>query len=232
MGIHFLNVKPVSHCQIIMKYLFLAVFLVSALSASSGQEVQQEEPAKTIVYPNPKSPITKSEKLNNAQRKWRSMNEETTAFVEDAASKAVAVKSQTEVEAETFFTSLQNAVLTQYSNLKVPSWEQLSEGARNTISVITKNVGLGVPYGIVFALFGAILYATFVVVSTGITMKMNLLDLGTEFLRTNMPIFTGGEIEGGDLLSSRMMTETLLPMVYQAFDKFGAVDTAEEETNE
>ena len=130
------------------------------------------------------------------------------------------------------FSSLQNAVLTQYSNLKVPSWEQLSEGARNTISVITKNVGLGVPYGIVFALFGAILYATFVVVSTGITMKMNLLDLGTEFLRTNMPIFTGGEIEGGDLLSSRMMTETLLPMVYQAFDKFGAVDTAEEETNE
>merc|ERR1712128_253842 len=147
MGIHFLNVKLVSHCQSIMKYLLLAVFLVSALAAA-GQEAQ-EEPAKTIVYPNPKSQITKSEKLNNAQRKWRSMNEETTAFVEDAASKAVAVKSQTEVEAETFFTSLQNAVLTQYSNLKVPSWEQLSEGARNTISVITKNVGLGVPYGIV-----------------------------------------------------------------------------------
>jgi hypothetical protein len=86
-----------------MKYLFLAVFLVSALSASSGQEVQQEELAKTIIYPNPKSQLSKSEKLNNAQRKWRSMNEQT-AFVEDAASKAVAVKSQTEVEAETFFT--------------------------------------------------------------------------------------------------------------------------------
>ena len=48
----------------------------------------------------------------------------------------------------------------------------------------------------------------------------------------NVPIFNGGEIEGGDLLSSRMMTETLLPMVYQAFDKFGAVDTVEEETKE
>ena len=47
-----------------------------------------------------------------------------------------------------------------------------------------------------------------------------------------MPNFTGGEIESGDLLSSRMMTETLLPMVYQAFDKFSAVDTAKEETNE
>ena len=78
-----------------MKYLFLAVFLVSALSASSGQEAVQEEPAKTIVYPNPKSQISKSEKLNNAQRKWRSINEQTTAFVEDAASKSVAVKSQT-----------------------------------------------------------------------------------------------------------------------------------------
>ena len=108
----------------------------------------------------------------------------------------------------------------------------MSEGARNTLSVITKNAALGVPYAILLAVFGAILYATFVVVSTGITMKMNLLDLGTEFLRNNMPIFTGGEIEGGDSLSSRMMTETLLPMVYQAFDKFGAIDTAEEETNE
>ena len=85
-----------------MKYLFFAVFLVSALAAF-GQEAQ-EEPAKTIVYPNSKSQISKSEKLNNAQRKWRSMNEQTTAFVEDAASKAVAVKSETEVEAETFFT--------------------------------------------------------------------------------------------------------------------------------
>ena len=104
----------------------------------------------------------------------------------------------------------------------------MSEGARNTISVIDRNVRLATPYAIVFALFGAILYATYVVVSTGITMKMNLLELGTEFLRTNMPIFAGGEIESGDLLSSRMMTETLLPMVYQAFVKFGAVDTAEE----
>ena len=48
----------------------------------------------------------------------------------------------------------------------------------------------------------------------------------------NVPIFNDGEIEGGDLLSSRMMTETLLPMVYQAFDKFGAVDTLEKETKE
>ena len=85
-----------------MKYLFLAVFLVSALAAT-GQEAL-EEPTKTIVYPNPKSQISKSEKLNNAQRKWRSINEQTTAFVEDAGSKSVAVKSQTEVEAETFFT--------------------------------------------------------------------------------------------------------------------------------
>ena len=85
-----------------MKYLFLAVFLVSALAAT-GQEAL-EEPTKTIVYPNPKSQISKSKKLNNAQRKWRSINEQTTAFVEDAASKAVAVNSQTEVEAETFFT--------------------------------------------------------------------------------------------------------------------------------
>ena len=78
------------------------------------------------------------------------------------------------------------------------------------------------------------MYATFLVVSTGITMKMNLLDLGTEFLRTNMPIFdfNPGKIDSEDLLSSRMMTETLLPMVYQAFDKFGAVDTVEEETKE
>ena len=44
----------------------------------------------------------------------------------------------------------------------------------------------------------------------------------------NLPIFNGGRTEGGDRLSSRMMAETLLPMVYQAFDKFGAVDTAEE----
>ena len=87
-----------------MKYLFLAVFLVSALSASSGQDVQQEELPKTIVYPNPNSQLSKSEKLNNAQRKWRSINEQTTAFDEDTASNAVAVKSQTEVEAETFFT--------------------------------------------------------------------------------------------------------------------------------
>ena len=108
----------------------------------------------------------------------------------------------------------------------------MSEGARNTISVITKNVGNATPYAIIFALFGAVLYATFLVVSTGITMKMNLLDLGTEFLRTNMPIFTGGKIDSEDLLSSRMMTETLLPMVYQAFDKFGAIDAADEETNE
>ena len=85
-----------------MKYLFLAVFLVSALAAT-GQEAL-EEPAKTIVYPNPKSQISKSEKLNNAQRKWRSINEQTTAFVEDSASKSVAVKSETELEAETFFT--------------------------------------------------------------------------------------------------------------------------------
>ena len=85
-----------------MKYLFLAVFFVSALAAT-GQEAL-EEPAKTIVYPNPKSQISKSEKLNNAQRKWRSINEQTTAFVEDAASKSVAVKSETELEAETFFT--------------------------------------------------------------------------------------------------------------------------------
>ena len=111
----------------------------------------------------------------------------------------------------------------------------MSEGARNTISVISRNIADATPYAIVFALFGAIFYATFVVVSTGITMKMNLLDLGTEFLRNNMPLFTGGEIENGDLLSSRMMTllpETVLPMVYQAFDKFAAIDTAEEETNE
>ena len=127
-----------------------------------------------------------------------------------------------------FFSSLQNAV----ANIKVPTWDTLSEGAKNTVSVVSSNIKLATPYAIVFALFGAILYATYVVVSTGITMKMNLLELGTEFLRTNMPIFTGGEIEGGDLLSSRMMTETLLPIVYQAFDKFGAVDTAEEETNE
>jgi len=211
-----------------MKYLFLAVFLVSALSASSGQEVVQEEPAKTIVYPNSKSQISKSEKLNNAQRKWRSINEQTTAFDEDAASKAVASKSPTEVEAETFFTSLQNAI----ANIKVPTWDQMSEGAKNTVSVVSSNIKVATPYAIVFALFGAILYATYVVVSTGITMKMNLLELGTEFLRTNMPIFTGGEIESADLLSSRMMTETLLPMVYQAFDKFGAIDAAEEETNE
>ena len=127
-----------------------------------------------------------------------------------------------------FFSSLQNAV----ANIKVPTWDTLSEGAKNTVSVVSSNIKLATPYAIVFALFGAILYATYVVVSTGITMKMNLLELGTEFLRTNMPIFTGGEIEGGDLLSSRMMTETLLPMVYQAFDKFGAIDTTEEETNE
>ena len=55
--------------------------------------------------------------------------------------------------------------------------------------------------------------------------------MGTEFLRNNLPLFTGDEISP-DLMSSRMMTETLLPMVYQAFDKFGAVDTMEEETNE
>ena len=129
-----------------------------------------------------------------------------------------------------FFSSLQNAV----ANIKVPTWDQLSEGARNTISVITKNVGNATPYAIIFALFGAVLYATFLVVSTGITMKMNLLDLGTEFLRTNMPIFdfNPGKIDSEDLLSSRMMTETLLPMVYQAFDKFGAIDAAEEENNE
>ena len=126
------------------------------------------------------------------------------------------------------FSSLQNAV----ANIKVPTWDQLSEGARNTISVVTKNVGNATPYAIILALFGAVLYATFVIVSTGITMKMNLLDLGTEFLRTNMPIFTGGKIDSEDLLSSRMMTETLLPMVYQAFDKFGAIDAADEETNE
>ena len=49
-----------------------------------------------------------------------------------------------------------------------------------------------------------------------------------------MPIFdfNPGKIDSEDLLSSRMMTETLLPMVYQAFDKFGAIDAAEEETNE
>ena len=80
---------------------------------------------------------------------------------------------------------------------------------------------------LVFAKYGASLYALlaiFVIVSTGI-----------RYLRTNMPIFTGGKIESGDLLSSRMMTllpETVLPMVYQAFDKFAAIDTAEEETNE
>ena len=111
----------------------------------------------------------------------------------------------------------------------------MSETARNTITVISKNMREATPYAIIFVLFGAIFYATFVVVSAGITMKSNLLNMGTEFLRTNMPIFTGGEIENGDLLSSRMMTllpETVLPMVYQAFDKFGAIDTAEEETNE
>ena len=86
----------------------------------------------------------------------------------------------------------------------------MSEGARNTISVIDRNVRLATPYAIVFALFGSILYATFVVVSTEITMKRNLLDLGTEFLRTNMSIFTGGEIESVDLLSSRMMTENCI----------------------
>ena len=127
-----------------------------------------------------------------------------------------------------FFSSLQNAI----ANIKVPTWDQMSEGAKNTVSVVSSNIKVATPYAIVFALFGAILYATYVVVSTGITMKMNLLELGTEFLRTNMPIFTGGEIESADLLSSRMMTETLLPMVYQAFDKFGAIDAAEEETNE
>ena len=111
----------------------------------------------------------------------------------------------------------------------------MSEGARNTISVIDRNVRLATPYAIVVALIAAVFYATFVVVSAGITLKSNLLNLGTEFLRTNMPLFTGGEIENGDLLSSRMMTllpETVLPMVYQAFDKFAAIDTAEEETNE
>ena len=98
----------------------------------------------------------------------------------------------------------------------------MSEEARNTISVRDRNVQTAI--SLVFAKYGASLYALlaiFVIVSTGI-----------RFLRTNMPIFTGGEIESGDLLSSRMMTETLLPMVYQAFDKFGAIDAAEEETNE
>ena len=110
----------------------------------------------------------------------------------------------------------------------------MSEGAKNTVSVVSSNIKVATPYAIVFALFGAILYATYVVVSTGITMKMNLLELGTEFLRTNMPIFdfNPGKIDSEDLLSSRMMTETLLPMVYQAFDKFGAIDAAEDETNE
>jgi hypothetical protein len=170
------------------------------------------------------------QKVNNAQRKWRSINEQTTAFVEDAASKSVAVKSETELEAETFFTSLTSSLQNAVADLKVPTWDQMSETARNTITVISKNMREATPYAIIFVLFGAIFYATFVVVSAGITMKSNLLNMGTEFLRTNMPIFTGGEIENGDLLSSRMMT--LLPMVYQAFDKFGAVDTAEEETNE
>ena len=115
--------------------------------------------------------------------------------------------------------------------MNVPTWNQLSEGARNTISVISKNIQLGTPYAIIFAVFGLILYATFVVTSTAITTKMSLLNMGTEFLRNNLPLFTGDEISP-DLMSSRMMTETLLPMVYQAFDKFGAVDTMEEETNE
>ena len=53
---------------------------------------------------------------------------------------------------------------------------------------------------------------------------MNLWNLGTEFMTKNLPLFMGETV-----MENRMMTDTLIPMVYQALDKFGAIDTSPEE---
>jgi len=207
-----------------MKYLILAiVFFVPLIASENTPNLKP-----TIVYPQKKLPT----------RTWRSIDEEKTEVENlNPENTEVAVKSKAEEEAESFFSSIQTGLASL--GAQIPSWKQLSKSAQNGITTVTKSAqngiatvqrGLGVafPYVLVLSLAALVTYVTFSAVSFAVATKTNLWNMGSNYLRENLPIFS---TEQGDTstFANRMMTDYLAPYIIPLIHNFPQMYEGEED---
>merc|ERR1719507_163292 len=196
-----------------MKYLILAAVFFVPLIAS--ENTQNSKP--TVVYPEKTRPT----------RTWRSISDEKT--VEEnltPENTELAIKSKAEEEAESFFSSIQTGLAT--FGAQIPSWKQLSKSAQNGIATVEKGMKKAFPYIIVLSLAAAVAYITFSAFSVAVATKQNLWNLGTTYLRDNLPIFSTEQGDTGTF-ANRMMTDYLAPYIIPLMENFPQVYEGKED---
>ena len=84
------------------------------------------------------------------------------------------------------------------------------------------------PYIIVLSLAAAVAYITFSAFSVAVATKQNLWNLGTTYLRDNLPIFSTEQGDTGTF-ANRMMTDYLAPYIIPLMENFPQVYEGKED---
>ena len=85
------------------------------------------------------------------------------------------------------------------------------------------------PYVIVLGLAAAAAYITFSTVSVAIATKRKLWNLGTTYLRENLPIFSTDDQGETSAFANRMMTDYLAPYIIPLIENFPQMYEGEED---
>ena len=119
-------------------------------------------------------------------------------------------------------------VASRYFDIKC--FKKLWNTLIQTFDILQVQRGLGVafPYVLVLSLAAMLAYVIFSAVSFAVATKTNLWNMGTNYLKENLPIFS---TEQGDTstFANRMMTDYLAPYIIPLIHNFPQMYEGEED---